>query len=223
MIEKISKEWVTISEFERLTGLNNRTIMSAIKREMIPPDCIARTDGNCMPETSFLFDDVPTVQVEPKSTTKPYYINSQPAAEYWYNHLNLNRQASHDIREKLAKYIITFNPDFMNRNKDEPPDEKDSNSMSYKEAVRVERVAKAKIAELELKEKEGSLVKKSIVYDRLFTFGQEIRNSLLAIPDRITDNIIAVAGNRTKTLNLIYDAIAAELEKLSDINDRTLK
>ena len=217
MIVKIHKDWVTISEFENLTGLNNRTILSAIKRGLIPEDCIARKDTDFVPETS-LFDDVPVEQVEPKSTTKPYFINPHPAAEHWCNHLNSNRPASYAIREKLEKYIITFNPDFMNRNKDDPPDEDESDSMSYKEAVRKERVAKAKIAELELKEKEGSLVQKSVVYDRLFSFGQEIRNALLMIPERITDSIIAAAGNRTKTLNLINDAIAGELERLSNIN-----
>ena len=218
-MNNIPKHWVTISEFERLTGLKNRTIMLAVKRKIIPDDCVGRPDNNDVSD-AFLFDDVPTIEKQEKKTTVPYYIDPQQAAVYWYENVsNLNRQASYEIREKLEKYILTFNPEFMNRNKDEPPELSDEDNMSYKEATRKEMVAKAKLKELELKEKEGSLVKKEVVYDQLFAFGQEMRNAFLTIPDRTVDSIIASA-NRTQTHSLIYEAIATELKKLSDINNR---
>lgn len=226
MSSKIPKGWVTISEFEAMTGLKNRTIMSAINRGAIPADCVDRFGNTASENTPLLFDDIETVPVEPKTTTAPYYINSEAAALHWHNSLNLNRTSTKPLREGLENYIITFNPDFMNQNKDDPDEDESESSlsskdyMSYQEALRKEKVAKAQIAELELKEKEGSLVSKSLVYNQLFSAGQEIRNALLTIPDRITDNIIAAAGDRPKILNLIYDAISSELEKLSDINNR---
>jgi hypothetical protein len=174
MIEKNSKDWITISQLAQLTGLNNRTIMSAIKRGMISPDCIARSEENCTQGISFLFDDVQTITAESKIATTPYYIHSHSAAEYWYNNLNLNRKDLYEIREKLEKYITTFNPEFITKNKDDLSDEKHMDSiMSYKEAVRIERVSKAKIAELELREKEGLLIKKTSYMTSYFLTGKK--------------------------------------------------
>jgi phage terminase Nu1 subunit (DNA packaging protein) len=107
----------------------------------------------------------------------------------------------------------------MEMNKDDPPGiAGDVDNMSYKEAVRLEKVSKAKIAELELKEKEGTLVSKSFVFDQLFAFGNELRNALLSIPDREIDKIIVNHNDRTKAHTILYDAISKELEKLSNIN-----
>ena len=68
--------------------------------------------------------------------------------------------------------------------------------------------------ELEYKEKEGSLVNKEDVYSQLFEFHQEVRNSLLAIPDRITDTVLALYEDRNKVHQLIYESIHGELIKL---------
>jgi hypothetical protein len=219
--ERNTKKWVTISEFEKLTGLNNKTIMSAIQRGAIPSECIDRKINDA-PDTPLLFDVETVAAPEPKRTTIPYYIDSEPAAMHWYKNLNPNRQASFELREKLEKYIMTFNPDFMDNNKDDPPgmDDSTKDNMSYKEAARKEKVAKAISAELDLKEKEGSLVKKSVVYNQLFDFGQELRNAFQQLSSRITDNIIAANNNRTKIANIIDEAVATELEKLSDMDNR---
>ncbi len=76
--------------------------------------------------------------------------------------------------------------------------------------------------ELELAEKLGSLVKKDTVYSQLFTFTRELRDALLAIPDRISDEVIAVTDSRNRVHTTIYDAIAEVLLKLSETKDRTL-
>jgi phage terminase Nu1 subunit (DNA packaging protein) len=92
--------------------------------------------------------------------------------------------------------------------------------LTFDEALRREKVAKARTAELELAEKEGSLISKTSVYNSLFDIGKQIRDALLSVPERVTDDIIANVSNRTKVRNLIYDAIAVELEKLSEINKK---
>jgi hypothetical protein len=66
----------------------------------------------------------------------------------------------------------------------------------------------------------GALVQKTKVEQQLFSAGKEIREALLVIPDRITDEVIAAVDNRATVFNIIYNAIAAELEKLADINKR---
>ena len=90
--------------------------------------------------------------------------------------------------------------------------------MTFAEAQRRKEVAKALTAELELKEKEGSLISKQKIDEQLFAFGKELRDALLAVPDRITDEVIAAVENRTKVNNIIYNAIAGALEKLADLD-----
>ena len=76
-----------------------------------------------------------------------------------------------------------------------------------------------KIAELELQEKEGALVSRERINAQLFAAGKELRDTLLAIPDRITDVVMA-EDNRAIVHNTIYDAIADALQKLADFQTR---
>lgn len=82
-------------------------------------------------------------------------------------------------------------------------------------------VYKAKLAELEYKEKEGSLVDKKMVYDTLFKWGKELREKLLAIPDRVTDGMIS-AKTRNEAFTLLYDELAETLEKETSQLDRPI-
>jgi hypothetical protein len=217
--------WLKISEFEKITGLKNRTIMSAIKRNAIPDSCISRSNTNSNEvDIPVLFCDIEVLDrnFADKKTTKPIYINAQEAAVFWYNNLAINRQSSKELKEKLEQYIFTFNPNFMVKNRGKPPNLKDAevydiDDMSYHEALRLEKVAKAKIADLEFNEKNGTLVKKSIVYDELFSFGKELKSGFTSIPSRIIDQILASNNDRTKIFNILSDAITNELERLSGI------
>lgn len=204
----VPKNWVKISEFERITGLNNRTITLAINRGNIPADLWQRVGSG---------------------KTSPVFINPQPAALYWYKNINTNHHLTKHLREKLADYIRSFNPGAVDEvvenqgettinEKEATVKKNDGDKITYAEALRRKEVAKAKTAELEVMEKEGSLVMKQKVQDQLFAAGKEIRDALLAVPDRITDEVIAAVENRTKVNNIIYDAIAGALEQLSDLH-----
>lgn len=210
MGKKVPKGWIKLSEFEALTGLNNRTVTLAIKRGSIPAEFCKRIG---------------------EGKTSPVYISPQSAAVHWYNHVNANHHLTQPLRTKLAEYIRTFNPAAVDEVADEVTENQPEgevstikkenkgvgDSMTFAEAQRRKEVAKAKTAELEFMEKEGALVLKQQVQDQLFSAGKEIRNALLSVPDRITDQVIASVGNRTQVNNIIYDAIAAELEKLADL------
>lgn len=209
MGKKVPKGWIKLSEFEALTGLNNRTVTLAIKRGSIPAEFCKRIG---------------------EGKTSPVYISPQSAAVHWYNHVNANHHLTQPLRAKLAGYIRTFNPAAVDEVADEVAEsqpegevsikngnEGGGDSMTFAEAQRRKEVAKAKTAELEFMEKEGALILKQQVQDQLFSAGKEIRNALLSVPDRITDQVIASVENRTQVNNIIYDAIAAELEKLADL------
>lgn len=193
MRKKAPKGWVKISDFEELTGVSAKTVAAAIKRGYIPEN----------------FADVVGT-----SATSPYYLNPQQAAICWYKSLNAAHPAQRKVREALAGYIKTFDKTIVAP----PPKEPDgaATKITYEDAQLQEKIAKARIADLELQEKEGSLVSREAVNDQLFAAGKELRDALLTIPDRITD-IIMAEENRTIVYNTIYDAIAGELQKLADL------
>lgn len=192
MKKRAPKGWIKISDFEEQTGISAKTISAAIKRGYIPDNFADRVG---------------------KSATSPYYLNPQQAAVCWYKSLNAAHPAQRKVRESLAGYIKTFNKSVI-----EPAAKASTGTdkMTYEDAQLQEKIAKARIADLELQEKEGSLVSRDRVNDQLFAAGKELRDALLTIPDRITDLIMA-EDNRTMVYNTIYDAIAAELQKLADI------
>ncbi len=80
---------------------------------------------------------------------------------------------------------------------------------------------KLRLAALELKQKQGQLVDKDLVYRSLFAAGQEMRTALQAIPDRCIDNILA-AADRTEAHSVLYREITNALERLSEIYRRGL-
>lgn len=88
-------------------------------------------------------------------------------------------------------------------------------------AKKAKAVYDAKLAELEYKKKAGILVEKDQVYKSLFAFGQELRNNLLNIPDRIMPDIRAAVTD-SEAHSLLYEAIAKELEKLAEMAKRPL-
>lgn len=88
-------------------------------------------------------------------------------------------------------------------------------------AKRAQAVYKAKILELDMKQRQGQLVDRDQVYKSLFVAGQEVRSSLQAIPDRVIDNILA-ARTRNEAHKLLADAIADALEQLSGLDKRDL-
>lgn len=93
-----------------------------------------------------------------------------------------------------------------------------SNKAPFAEALRVEKVAKAKQEVLQLREKTGQLVRKDEVYKQLFAFGQSIRQALLVVPDRCIDEILA-APNRAESHAVLTKYIHEALLKLSEADN----
>lgn len=90
---------------------------------------------------------------------------------------------------------------------------------SFAHAKKAKMVYEAQIKKLEFEEKSGRLVDKSIVYKELFAAGKELRISLLAIPDRIIDNLMA-CGTRNEAHAMLLKELTESLEEFADINKR---
>lgn len=89
----------------------------------------------------------------------------------------------------------------------------------FNTAKKHDMVYRAKIRELEYKEKLGKLVDKDAVYRELFNAGKELRTALMAIPDRCIDDVLACMS-RNEAHSFLYKAISEALEMLSDIENR---
>lgn len=89
-----------------------------------------------------------------------------------------------------------------------------SGSSSYGDAKRVREIIQAQLSALDLKERKAELVQKEEVYKQLYVFGQQLRVSILAIPDRVIDNILA-SKSRAAAHNILSEAIHESLEGLT--------
>lgn len=80
---------------------------------------------------------------------------------------------------------------------------------------------KLRLAAVELKQKQGQLVDKDLVFRSLFAAGQEMRTAMQAIPDRVIDSILA-AKDRNSAHVILYEEITNALERLHEIYKRGL-
>jgi phage terminase Nu1 subunit (DNA packaging protein) len=194
---KIPKGWVKISEFEQFTGISFETVKMAIRQGKIPPEYVHKTTTN---------------------PTAPTYIDPQAAAVHWYTNLNATHPNSKHTRTALEKYIKTFDREVVTEHQQKGL----TGEMTFADAQLKEARARAELKELELAEKRGTVVQKEAVYSQLFAFHRELRDALLSIPDRISDELMAVADSRNRVHTTIYDAIEEVLQKLSETKERTL-
>jgi hypothetical protein len=81
--------------------------------------------------------------------------------------------------------------------------------------VRLQREA------LELREIKGQLVDKEKVYNALFAIGQEVKATVLTVPDRVIDSILA-APSRNEAHTLLYSALVQALEAVSELGSRNI-
>jgi len=100
-----------------------------------------------------------------------------------------------------------------------PPVNSDASGISFNEAKRKEMIIRAATREVELKQLMGKLVDKDNVYRELFNAGKELRVAIMAIPDRVIDDLLACL-TRNEAHALLYKELSHTLEMLSDIENR---
>lgn len=85
------------------------------------------------------------------------------------------------------------------------------------------RLAQVKLQKeaIELKKLQGGLLEKQKVYATLYGFGQELRTALMQVPDRIIDELLSCT-DRNVAHNKLTEAIASELERMSEFQEREL-
>ncbi len=96
----------------------------------------------------------------------------------------------------------------------DPEETKAQSQNRLQAAKRAKAIFDAKLAELDYKKKAGILVEKDKVYKKLYEFGQVLQSELLAIPDKVIDELLAT-DNRNEAVAKLYDEIAGVLERLT--------
>ena len=103
----------------------------------------------------------------------------------------------------------------------EPETDGTEDNTTIQEAKRKEAIYKAKLLEIELKEKQGSVVKVEQIRKSLFDAGAQIRASIMTVPDRDIDNIWG-AETRNEAYQLLVGALNQSLEKLHSLKVKGL-
>lgn len=138
-----------------------------------------------------------------------FKIDPDVAASEWGKNFDPSYTSNPKIRESLQQPTVP-----------ELPAQGGSDS-SIASAKRAQAILKAKLLDLELREKQGQLVDKQQVYKQLFEMGQQIRSAILTVPDRIIDNLMA-CNSRNEGHTMLMAALIDELEKLSNLENKDI-
>jgi len=202
-------QWIILSEYARHLGVSANVVTRAIDKGRIPASAVSRVP---MPGVG--------------GTSERILINKTEADPAWvagFNEISANptlpaRLAVGRIRAELE------NPAPDSENIPEPPTpeppQNPAETRKTTDLMKVqlsEKTAKAGLAQIELLEKRGKLVSKDAVYKQLFESGQQLRDSLMSIPDRITAEILSAGNNHVKVRQILSEAIATSLESFIEL------
>jgi hypothetical protein len=84
--------------------------------------------------------------------------------------------------------------------------------ISYAELQRINIELKNKILDLEIREKEGELVKYDDIKNKVFSYARIFRDTMLTLPDRLSP-ILAAEQDRNKIHNILSTEIRNALEE----------
>lgn len=129
----------------------------------------------------------------------------------------------------LIEWGKNYDPNYVSNSKlkenlsGAPPSEQapSADAGSLAAAKRAQAVFKAKILEIELKEKQGRLIDKQQVYMALFEAGKEVKTSIMSVPDRVIDAIYS-AKSRNEAHTILTKALVEALDILSEIDDKQI-
>jgi phage terminase Nu1 subunit (DNA packaging protein) len=201
MAEKI--EWLILEEYAKTLKVSPQAVSKAIENGRIPPSAV-RIEKS--------------VGRGGGGQNKNVWINTKEANIAWVKTENANQgQRSEEAKERVEELrkelglVASDNVPLVEMEK-----------VPLAEAQRRERQAKAAMAELEFLKMQGSLVQKDVVYKQLFEAGVQLRDAIMAVPDRISSEIVAAAGNHTEIRKIITESLSSALENLTDVRSKKL-
>lgn len=184
---------VSIREFARLVGVSDMAVRKAIK------------SGKIVDAIDF-------------SNPKRPQIDTIKAAKEW----GKNYDPSYERTNKVSESIKISEPMDDGHEESLPSlPHPAQGGRSLADIKRQTAEVKLRLAAVELKQKQGQLVDKDLVFRSLFAAGQEMRTAMQSIPDRVIDAILA-AKDRNSAQVILYEEITNALERLHEIYKRGL-
>jgi len=193
-----ASQWIGLKDYAATLGVTPEAVLYAIKTGRIPDECIQRVKGKGRGGINVL-------------------INKADADVAWVQTHNEGHNRNSNAKEavkNLEKDIASMSASMSSIGTQDKP------STSLSDAQRHEKIAKAGIARLEFERLKGSLVRKDVVYKQLFEAGTMLRDSIMAVPDRVSAEIAAYGGNQAKIRTLLVEALASAMESLGDIYEK---
>ncbi len=191
---------VSLREYAKIRGCTEGAVRAAIRTGKIKNGVIKNDEGI----NKFIDTDIADVE-----WSKNYREDRKGSSNYEL-HSNLDKAAKGKPKTEARPKQKT--------DTGEPDGEAGDVTMS--EAKRREAIAKAKILEIELAEKENSLISTETVRRAMYEFGEEVKSALLSVPDRATDDVLA-AQTRNEAYLILKTAIMDALGKLATSKIKT--
>ena len=209
-----SAKWIVLAAYAKHAGVSANVVIRAIEKGRIPGSAVTRIPMPGAGGTGF--------------RTLINQTEADPAWVAGFNEISDNptypaRLAVERIRAALDNPGAETHDDTPEN--PQPPDDPSGELISpfdrasVAHAQLLEKRAKAELAQIDLLQKKGALVSKDAVYKQLFEAGRQLRDSLMAIPSRITAEILSAGDNHLKVQQILTDAIASSLEALDDLNN----
>lgn len=164
-----------------------------------------------------------------KKKKVPKIIAKIATKEWGFTHLNpkpqrgLSAKKVADKLEQKKESIILSNPEEKNDSEDKEytyteliKEIKITPGLSYQQALLRKEILATAREKMELEEMQGILVRKSDVEKALFAMGDQLKKSLLNIPARCIDEIIA-APNKIEANNILTLEINQVLTSMSQL------
>jgi uncharacterized membrane protein YkoI len=186
-------ELLLVKEYAKSVSVTRQAVEKAILSGRIPADAV----------TKRMFKGKSVLFIDKEKADKNWVLYANPTGG-----TSESRAAVDRIKDSILS--------------DETQKSGDESLMTYSEASRIEKVAKASIAQLELLELQGKLVRKDIVYRQLFDAGKQLRDAILSVPDRISRDIIDAKGDEFDIEQIMTKALTDVLEQLTEIYRREI-
>lgn len=183
---------ISIREFARRVGCSDTSIRKAIKAGKIVNGVVHNPD--------------------PNGHNK---VNYEIAFKEWSASYDPSYPSNDKLRSKMMATIEKTEP-----TSEEKPAADTGNSINS--AKRAQAILKAKLLEIDLKERQGKLVDKQQVYMALFEAGKEVKASIMAVPDRVIDAVFS-AKSRNEAHTILTKALIEALDTMSDVQDNLIK
>lgn len=186
---------VSMRELSRIIGVTLRAVQDAVKYGRIKPE-----------------------RIEKRGQRTLYRFDPEKCKAHWSNRTRPGHRATRKEKGKGAQ------PTYNKGDKQDDPDipGMDGTADQYHKARAAKEIMQAKIAKLELEEKEKTLVRRDLVRVTFYHCGREISKHLLNIPDRVAAIVAAetdiLACNEILTTEIKKALTALSQTKLDDDN-----